>query len=100
MTGRSINGWACMGQHRNGELVACIEKMGEEGRARDMHGANRQARMEPVACMEQIGEERESLQHARREPAACMEQIGEQGESGCGMQIGMRGESLWHAWSK
>ena len=29
-----------------------------------MHGANRQARMEPVACIEQIGEEGESLRHA------------------------------------
>ena len=43
-----------MEQRHNGELVACMEQIDEEGRTCGMHGANRQARMEPVACMEQI----------------------------------------------
>jgi hypothetical protein len=47
-------------ERRDAELVACMEQIGEEGRACGMHGANRQTRMEPVACMEQIGEQGES----------------------------------------
>ena len=50
-----------------------MEQIGEKGRACGMHGANWQARMEPVACMEQIGEQGESCG-----PVAFMEQIGEQ----------------------